>query len=284
MFDQNQSNFQPQQTAGYQYQGYQQQPKIMNNLTTEQIQQLQQQRTTFSLGLTERERLQAGCNHRSPDGTSDSLKYDPATGIAQCTICGYEFRPIDPDESPEDIQAAVDKIVDIIQTIKIMYPDIPGSAAMEYYQILPLIMKVPELFKFAAKNFDKYEQNNWNYNNRSMGAIAMLNNMQSMFGMGGMNPGFVQQPMYQAQPNMAPNMAQGFPQGAYGAPQPMGPSNGFGYNAPMGGQQYQPQTQGYQYQPNQTAQAPVQPQVTAPAAPATEGAKEETTVTQAVNV
>ena len=124
MFDQTQQQPYGVPMGGYQYNGFPQQPKVMNVLSEDEIKELQAQRSQFSLGLTERESKQAACNHRSIDGTSDSLVYDNETGIARCTICGYEFRPIDADTSPESIRDAADRIVDILQTIKLMYTDI----------------------------------------------------------------------------------------------------------------------------------------------------------------
>jgi hypothetical protein len=101
MFDQTTQGTMGQANGGYQYNGYmggaQPVQQVMNNLTAEEIQELQKQKEQFNLGLTHKESLQAACNHRTPDGTQDSLVYDNETGVARCTICGYEFKPIDPD-------------------------------------------------------------------------------------------------------------------------------------------------------------------------------------------
>lgn len=289
MFDQTQ---QPMGAApimpGYQYNGYNQPlPKVMNVLSEEEIKELQQQRSQFSLGLTEREAKQAACNHRSIDGMQDSLVYDQETGIARCTICGYEFRPIEADASYETIKDAADRLVDILQTIKIMYTDLPANAAREYFQIIPLIGKVPQLFEFAAKNFTKHEYNQWSYNQHNMGGMAMLQSLNNMFGasFGGYQPGYgapMQQPMGYAPGYQAP--MQQAPVGY--APQPQG-GNPFGY--PGASQQpmapgYQPQTApGYQYQPGQAQ--PVAPTTSVPTAPAAPEANAATeTVTQKVTV
>ena len=216
MFDQTQNpQMMPPMMGQYQYQPQQQVHKQMNALSAEEIKQLQQERSQFSLGLTTREMLQGSCTHRSIDGMSDSLTYDPVTGVARCSICGYEFKPIEAETSLETIKDSCDTIVDILQTIKILYTDLPADAAREYFQIIPLIGKIPQLFEFAAKNFAKHEANNWQYNNYNMGGISMLNNLNNMFGMGmgGMAP----QPMYQ-QPMMNPQQPTmaGYPQAAYG--------------------------------------------------------------------
>ena len=260
--------------GGYFYnpQMVQQQPKVMNVLSDEEIKTLQQTANQFSLGLTEKEMLQAACNHRVADGSHDSLVFDSLTGIARCTICGYEFRPVDENTSIEDIKDASLRIVDILQTIKLLYTDLPANAAREYFQIIPLIMKVPQLFEFAAKNFAKHEFNTWQYNNQNMGGIAMLQNLGAMFGAGQptAQPAFQQPMMGQPQPQM---MA-GYPQAAYPNMAPQQPQmNPFGF---AGASQTQ---QGYAYQPGQV-QTPVAPTV-APVAPAAAPTQEATVTTEA---
>lgn len=267
MFDQNSTQ---QTMGGYQFNGYSQaqQPKVMNYLTPEEIQQLQKKSDVFNLSLTATEDLQARCNHRVPDGSTDSLKFDPETGFATCTICGYKFRPIDPDVSKESIQEAVNQVVDILQTIKILYTDLPVQAAAEYYRIIPLITKIPQLFDFACKNFTKHEYNAWSYNNMSQGGLALFQALQNNFG-GGM----MQQPQfnpYVAAPQQPVGYPQANPFGYPGASQQMA--------APMG---YQPQTQGFAYAPQQ----PVAPAAPAPAvAPAAPAPEAEAKVTTTVNV
>ena len=277
MFDQNVNPYGMQ--GGYQFNGMQngQMPKIPNVLNAEEIKELQQQRSQFSLGLTKREALQAACNHRTADGMNDTLVYDNVTGIATCTICGYQFRPVEAEATYETIKDASDRIVDILQTIKIMYTDLPAEAAKEYFQIIPLIGKIPQLFEFAAKNFAKHEYNGWSYNNHNMGGIAMLQNLSTMFGGGmQMQPNFGQpmQPQFNGYamnpqqpvgyPNgMAPQMPGVNPFGYAGASQPVMPNPAMAPAAPQQPVQngYAPQSQGYSYQPNVTAPA-------APEAPA----------------
>lgn len=291
MFDQTYGN--PYQQGGYQFNGMQggQVPKIPNVLNAEEIKELQQQRNVFSLGLTKKEILQAQCNHRTADGMSDTLVYDNVTGIATCTICGYQFRPIEADASYDTIKEATDRIVDILQTIKIMYTDLPAEAAKEYFQIIPMIAKIPQLFEFAAQNFAKHEYNAWSYNSHNMGGIAMLQNLSTMFG-GGMQPQYQQQPQFNGYA-MGAGQPVGYPNGmAPQQPMMMPGQNPFGYagasmaqptmpNPAMAPQQpvngYAPQTQGYSYQPNAAAA----PNVEAPAAP---NVTAEDTVKQTVNV
>lgn len=285
MFEQNQMAAMPQQPymGGYAYQGVPQPvTKFENPLTGEQIKHLQQNQETFSLSLTNDEYLRAICNHRSADGTHDTLTFDNVTGEARCMICGWAFKPVDPSITIDSIKEDIDRIIDVIQTIKLMYIDFPPEAAKEFMQIIPLMTKIPKLFEFAAKNMTKHEANNWLFNNRNMGAVSMLNNLQNTFGM--MNGGF--QPQFQ-QPMGAPAMPGMAPQNSYAMPgQPVGmPNPGFGYpgasmpNPVNPG--YVPANPGFAFTPNTAAaSAPVQSTVEAPAAPEAKAA--ETNVTQTV--
>lgn len=258
--------------GNYNYGGYAPQVKFSNFLTPEQIRSLRQTSQQFSLSLTTEDIMRGVCNHRNETGDADTLVFDPLTGEATCTTCGYKFRPVEPDISIDEIKDNVDRIVDLLQTVKLMYIDLPAEAATEYFPVIPLLEKLPQLFEYAAKNMNKHELNTWNYNNRNMGAMQMFTNLQSMFANGGqfMNQPQMQQPqgMYQQQPMMQPQMGNPFGFPGAGMPQPM-------MQPQMG---YMPQMPGYAYTPNQQS-TPVA--ATIPEAPAV---PEEVTVTQNVSV
>lgn len=257
MFDGNNQQYYGQQGGFNQFNGFnsaQVQP-IKNALTDEQIKQLQQNSNAFSLSITERDVLRAKCTHRQPDGLHDSLTLDENTGIARCLICGYEFRPIDPSVSLDSIADSIASVIDILQTIKLLFPTIPADAVGEYFQIIPLLEKAPEFFKLAVKESLKYDTNAWTYGNNNMGGAAMFANLLNSFG--GFMPN--QQPMQQPQFMNAPMMGQPVvPQ-----QQPVMPGgNPFGFpGASQQPQVYQPTTTpGYSFSPNvTTAAAPAQP-------------------------
>lgn len=274
--------------AGYNYTGVAP-VKRQNNLTNEQIETLMSKKNKFSLAITEEDRLRAGCNHRKPDGMGDAIVTDPISGACTCTICGYTFKPTTDDLSPEAIQEAQDKILDILQTIKIMYVDMPPAAAMEYFQIIPLIEKIKDLYQYAAKNMLKHNPNAWQYSDRNMGTMAMFNQLQSMFG-----SGFIPQPQQaMQQPYGMPQQPYGMP--PYGMPQqpsfgqpPYGAApqaNPFGY-AGASQQGYNPQTMaGYSYNPAQAAPGAVTPSTQNPqAAQPSANDAGTTTTTQKVNL
>lgn len=232
------------QGTGYQYNpGPMQAPKQMNFLSQEEIQKLVQKENQFSLQITETEKLRAICNHRRADGMGDALTEDN-DGICRCQICGYAFKPVDTSMTEDDIKEAISIVLDILQTIKLLYINMPQEAAKEYYQIIPLIEKIPKLFEYAVKDYAKYESfNPYSYNNKNMNTMNLFNMLSGA--LNGMPFNNAQQPQQFA--GAAPQ-GMGYQQPMYGAP--MG-SNGFVATPGMGMLGYAPQTAGYQYNPNQ---------------------------------
>ena len=117
--------------------------RIPSVLSPEEI-DLLKNKATFSLTLSKEEMLRAVCNHRSADGLTDTLVYDPVTGLAKCQICGYEFRPIEPNMDYDTIKEDIKRVEDILQTTKLMYVDLPADAAKDYYPVIGLLEKLPQ--------------------------------------------------------------------------------------------------------------------------------------------
>lgn len=239
------------QGTGFQYNGYnqnQQQPRRGNFLNQAQVEKLMKKSNQFSLSLTEEDNWKAMCNHRKPDGTGDMLVENP-DGSYTCQICGYTFRPLDAHNiSPEEIQADVDNVVDVLQTIKMIYIDLDPGVAKEYFNIIPLLEKMPQFLDIAIKNYAKHEQYNpYSYGKTNLGTAQMFAALSGLFngnGTQGYNQYNQQQP-YQGQQFYGQQPYQGYAQ-----QQPYG-ANPFGYNGatqqqPQG---YQPQTGGFAYNP-----------------------------------
>ena len=239
-----------------------QQVKQMNVLTADEIQQLMKTENKFTLALTQTEKLKAACNHRRADGLGDAL-VENADGTITCSICGYTFKPLDPKTSNEEfLGAAVTDIVDIIQTIKMIWIDADPQVIREYSQVIPLIEKLPKLFEIAVKDYSNHEQyNGWRVNTNNMNTVQLFNMLSGLMSGAGQQPQTYQQPM---QPQPAPSVGQ-----MMGGPVPMG-GNPFGYyGQPQAG--YQPQMNGFIYNPNmqqQPVQTPVVDPVPGQAAPA----------------
>lgn len=240
------------QGTGYQYQSYGQ-PVYKQWLTNDELQSMiQKGGDQFSLQITEDEKNRAICNHRTADGTKDVIVPDGDDGTCRCLFCGYKFRPVSEHMTKEDIQAIVDQFVDVLQTIKVFYINFPRDAAREFFQIIPLAEKVPQLFEYAVKDYMNHANYDpYHYNARNMNSFAMFN---SIIGGGVPNSNtpnpYAQQMGYQAQPQQG-QAAPGF-NAAYQNPG----TTGFGYygQGPMAGYGqpagYQPNTMGYQFTPN----------------------------------
>ena len=255
-------------------------PKTGNWLSGEKYNLLQKGLSQFKLSVTEEELAKGQCNHYNLNGTSALIPDQDGSGGCTCAICGTHFNSR--EYTAEEVQNATNSVLDVLNTIKILYLSIDPSAALEYFQIIPFIEKIPQLYNIAVNDFKKYEgvnnmvpsnaQNPFNiFSMMSMGYNpAMMGYQQAPMGYG-----VPQQPMY-AQPQQAAPGMNGFQQQPGFNPmyaQPQAPvANG-----------YQPQTQGYVFNPQGAAQPmvntnmPVQPQAPiAQQAPAAEQVKVDT--------
>ena len=259
------------------------QAKNSQPLTQEEINHLKSMSGAENLDIkvSTDDLLIAKCTHREKSGTSSLINV--GGNRWRCTICGQEFNMFDGTE--EDVANAVNNMVDILQTAKTIYLDAPDNLTAQYYQQIPLLQKLPKIFKASLNNFSKYE--NWQQapeftgNGYYPGFTAMHNLLTGQF-MPGMAPGYGYQPQQPAygygyqQPMMQQPMQAGYaPQGVV-TPQP---TAGY-YQQPMM-QQYDPSGNPLAYgapvapapaapAPGMMPGAPVAAPTAAPAAPATE--------------
>ena len=180
-------------------------PAHGNWLSNDKISILSNAQDAFKLSVSETELLKGQCNHYFSNGSPALVPSADGTGYT-CSICGTTFHSHEFTE--DDVKNATQNILDILNTIKVMYLSIDSNAALEFFQILPFIEKIPMLYNIAVNDFKRYEGTNINNNN-----ISPFNVLGYMMGMPMMGVGFQQpmypqmgapaQPMYQPQPNMA---------------------------------------------------------------------------------
>lgn len=238
-FNQNQYGVMPNQ-MGTQY-GQFQTAKMVQPLTPEQIKQLKSSGGNgFNLKVDEIEFLRARCTHKENGNIALIRNND---GTSTCPICGARFTLLDKDA--EEVRDITSMIIDVLQSVKTFYLDIPENYVLEYFNMLPYLEKLPQFYDVAIHNFAKYESGSFLNQNNNMYGFQMLNAVTSPgFGNMGMQP---QVNPYGA-PNMGmqPNMGYAQPQGAYANPfgggaamQPQ-PNMGYGQPQPMAyGQQVQ---------------------------------------------
>ena len=107
---------------------------------------------------------------------------------SSCTICGTTFTPIstaDPDTVAQIFKAATDAL----ETIKIMYMDIPDDVTKTYFQMTPFLAKGPQLYKIALDHYQRYSgssviANNYNNQGNAFALYSALMNPGAMMGMG----------------------------------------------------------------------------------------------------
>lgn len=221
---------------------YGQMPKQTNPLTVEEIQSMKASSGPFSLQMTAEEQIKGICFHL--DENMRSVKIDNPDGSSYCPLCQHTWTS--KERNSDDVQSIVNEFTSLLQDIKLMYINFPDKAAREFFQILPLCEKVPQLYKIAADNFRSYEGFNNGFmngnspfaiynqiSNGGMMGMGMFGTNQQMYGMA--NPANM---YYQPQ---QPQMAAQQPvmQGAnpfVQAPMNMGTTMGVG--APMPGQPY----------------------------------------------
>ena len=218
------------------------QPKMTQLLTQEQMNILAKQGRSNELQIDENEFLAALCCHRKDNKSVLQATND---GRVYCPICGATFNMVD-GLTEETVKDATEGILDVMQTTKAMYVDIGENVGKQFFQIMPLVKRIPALFRLASEDLARYESIGNMQTAQGASGYAVLNTMMS--GMGGYPYGYPQQPMYGYQPpqQMAPQgyqpqMAQ--PGYAYA---PQAPMNA----APMYNQGYAPQTA---YAPQQDA-------------------------------
>ena len=187
------------------------QAKMTQGLTVEDIKELRRKGGGFSLDIPPIEFKRARCTHKENGAFSLVNNND---GTHTCTICGktlaleaFEF---------EVAKGITDNFLNLFELTKLYYLNMPESYIENITQMIPVIQQMPELYRIALADFQKYENAGNGLSQRGgMYGANLLNAIVS--------PGFAggyQQPINQ------PNYGQ--PQMQYGQPQ----------------QQYYPQQQG----------------------------------------
>lgn len=267
-------------------------PTMSQPLTPEQMQLLASKGGSFSTRVAQEDIFRSVCTHKK-DG--NIVLVNNGDGTFTCPICQETFSETDLD--PQHVKDITREMINILQMIKTTYMDIPDATALEFFPIITLLEKTPELAEIAMRNFSQYEQgtmvqnsaNPYSFNALSslMGGPMAYPGMQpNMYQQQMAQPQFQQQVQYQQQPNMyqqpmAPAQVQVTPQF-----QQFNPVNEFGAYNPQAQQQYQQQMapvqvqvapQQYQQQPQPLYQ-PIQPvqQQNVQQAPAQQQAPQQT--------
>lgn len=110
-----------------------------------------------NLQITEEDYDKAICTHRDTTGSSRVVQM--GDGKVRCEICGAEFALTD-SASIEDIKIATENMHNVMNTAKVMWLDVPDQVAVEMFQVLAVIDKVPQLYEIATSRLQKYQDVN----------------------------------------------------------------------------------------------------------------------------
>lgn len=213
----NNNNGAPNNNYGYAYSVARPQARNTQPLTPEQIAQLRQDSNAFDMKINTEDLWRSACTHKEKNGNSTLIQNND--GSYTCTICHETFRMC--ENSHEEVQNAVNLLIDMLQTSKTIYLDAPEDLVRQYYQMIPLLKKFPDLWDRALKNFEMY------YNAISGGVSPMSPGYSGFMAMQNLltNPN----PFIGGYPQM-PGMAQQqmnpcFTQAPMGYPMQMNPQN-----------------------------------------------------------
>ncbi len=199
--------------GGVQYNNLQ--AKMTQPLTKEEMAKLQKQGNE-RLVVNEIDLIKSKCTHKN---NGQLALVQNANGTSTCNICGETFTLVDID--PMEVEGITQRFIDILQSIKTFYLDMPVNYASEFFVMIPLLKNTPELYRIALNQFSKYEsgsvvnQNNGAYgfnlfNTLTNPMSGMMNNSMNpgMMGMG-MNPNMMNNNMMGMNPNMMNNNMMG---------------------------------------------------------------------------
>jgi hypothetical protein len=237
-----------------------------STLTKEEVQSMRNQ--GFNLwDVSDAELLKAMCNHYDTDGNI-ALVPD-GNGTYECTVCHAKGIKVIKSLKYESVKKAVENIIDIINSVKVLHFHQNKDVMRGIYQIIPILERFPEAYKIAVSDFNSVVKNMNNYMQPANGyynnpaAACTSPGIMNMY-----TGGYGAASMYGQQPQQYGMMGgnnncyqnQGMMTNYYGQQQPQ---NGFapGFNAgpaPIGGMQNTMQSQ--------FVQGGVVPQPTNPAA------------------
>lgn len=200
-------------------------------LTQEQIQKLRTNSEAFDMKVTQEELWAAACTHKEKTGQS-ALRANE-DGTFTCSICHKTFKLC--DLSPADVEAAVSNIIDALQTCKTVYLDAPDELIVQYFQMIPLLEKLPKLWNHAMRNFAQYDGYNPAMNQYPIGysGFAAINQLMTNPYMGGVPAGYGQVPAGYGVAPQAPVYGAQQPMMNYGAQPVAYGANPMAYGQPM---------------------------------------------------
>lgn len=207
--------------GGYTY-GARPAPRCTQPITPELQKLLNQQSNELDIRISNTDKIKNWCTHKEPT-TGRIALVENGDGTVTCRVCGETFHMVD-SMTREQVQSLCNQMVDVMQTIKTMYLDSPEEFTKAYWQTISMVLKLPELWDRAYKNFTMHESYTGNVfqSNPNINSFAAANGILGGFNIfGGQQPnGFFGQPQAQVWPQAQPQMGMAQPAAQPGQPVP----------------------------------------------------------------
>ena len=198
-------------------------PQVRTWLSPEQLALLNKGVSKFNLSVSDEDMAVCQCNHVKTNGQSALIPDNDGSNGYTCSMCGTHFYMR--QTTKEEVKINTDYITDVLNTIKVMYLSLDPSMALQFFQIIPFIQKIPDMYEIAMNDLRKYDSvGNFIDTNGTANPFNLFNSLtnpgynagfagmqgQQNFGGGFQNQQAGVNPMYGSygQPGMVnPNMA-----------------------------------------------------------------------------
>ena len=193
-------------------------PQNNPSLTAEEMKLIQTQNPSkIDISISEVDKFRAICNHKDQNKVDRVCQVQDGSGDVFCPICNYRWNP--ENLSKDEVKELCDKLIAAMQNAK-WVGDYGVQLTRDYFAMIPLLEKFPDLYEYAMKQFNKYCSTN-GYQNANDAAI--YNQYNSLMGYSAPNYGYgpqysnpyMNQPQYAP---IAPTPGVGAPMGTMQAP------------------------------------------------------------------
>ena len=129
-------------------------PSMDSTLTPDELKILKSSKPDdqlFNLNIDQKDVLRAICNHK--EGGRDVVQpMQDGSGLVWCPICGAKWDPT--EASREEVEQAINTLYNHMQH-DTWYGFYPINVGREYFAMLPLLEKFPDLYKYGADNVNR---------------------------------------------------------------------------------------------------------------------------------
>lgn len=132
-------------------------PAMSNPLTDEQLKLLATTDDGFDLKIKPEEIAKAVCTHKNAQkGVFEIVPNNnpQQPGLVTCKICHATFNPDIVND--EYVHQATDMVLNVLQTCKLIGVDLNDEVIRQYFTIIPLIERIPKLYKLVNNSFKRY--------------------------------------------------------------------------------------------------------------------------------